>query len=115
MENKKLSILKDEMHIAAKKFAKETIADPSNRPEAVAEFEVNFIKGAEWLIVNIEFIKTKGLTDFVDSIDEAVEKHATLLFNECETSHFSEKENLYDSFKYPYEEGINWAYDNYEE
>ena len=117
MENKKLSILKDVMHIAAKKFAKETIADPSNHPEAVVEFEENFIKGAEWLIVNIEFLKSKGLTDFVDSIDEAVEKHATLLFNKCETSHFSEeeKDNLFDSFKYPYEEGINWAYDNYEE
>lgn len=93
--------------VAANKFAKETIEDPLNHPEAVAEFEVNFIKGAEWLIVNIEFIKTKGLTDFVDSIDEAVEKHARLLFNKCETSHFSEeeKENLFDSFKYPLRRG----------
>lgn len=103
--------------IAAKKFAKEAIIDSSNHSEAVAEFEDNFIKGAEWLIANIEFLKGKCLTDFVDSIDEAVEKHATLLFNECETSSLSEEEkkDLRDSLKYPYEEGINWAYDNYKE
>lgn len=109
--------IKEVIIVAANKFAKETIEDPSNHPEAVVEFEANFIKGAEWLIANIEFLKAKCLTDFVGSIDEAVEKHATLLFNECETSNFSEeeKDNLFDSFKYPYEEGINWAYDNYEE
>lgn len=109
--------IKEAIIVAANKFAKETIEDPLNHPEAVVEFEENFIKGAEWLIANIELLKSKGLTDFVDSIDEAVEKHATLIFNKCETSHFSEKEkdNLFDSFKYPYEEGINWAYDNYEE
>lgn len=107
----------EEIIIAAKKFAKDAIIDSLNHTEAVAEFEENFIKGAEWLIANIEFLKAKCLTGFVGSIDEAVEKHATLLFNECESSNFceEEKDNLFDSFKYPYEEGINWAYDNYEE
>ena len=66
---------------------------------------------------NYELLKTKGIIDFANCIDDAIDKHATTLYNECETSTFSEeeKENLYDSFKYPYEEGINWAYDNYEE
>lgn len=108
---------KEKILIAAKMFAKEAIINPSNHSEAVAEFEDNFIKGAEWLIGNIESVKGINQTDFSNCIDEAVERHATFLFNECETSTFSEeeKENLYDSFKYPYEEGINWAYDNYEE
>lgn len=111
------STIKEKMYIAAKKFAIETIIEPQNHPEAVEDFEENFIKGAEWLLKNIEQLKEKSITEFADTIDAAVEKHATLLFNECETSTFSEeeKENLYDSFKYPYEEGINWAYDNYEE
>ena len=34
--------------------------------------------------------------------------------SQCETNDFSEEEKLVllDSFKYPYKEGIDWAYDN---
>lgn len=70
--------------------------------DKIKEVNEKGIKGAEWLIANIDLLKDKGLTGFVDSIDEAVEKHATLLFNVYETSTFSEeeKENLYDSFSF---------------
>lgn len=53
----------------------------------------------------------------MDAIDAAVENYAMILLNQCEISDFKEEEklNLIDSFKFPYEEGIDWAYDNYEE
>lgn len=108
---------KEKIIIAAKEFAINTIIDPEKHMDAVADFEERFTQGAEWFLENYERLKTKGIIDFANCIDDAIDKHATTLYNECETSTFSEeeKENLYDSFKYPYEEGINWAYDNYEE
>lgn len=53
------STIKEKMYIAAKKFAIETIIEPQNHPEAVEDFEENFIKGAEWLLKNIEQLKEK--------------------------------------------------------
>ena len=111
------STIKEKMYIAAKKFAIETIIEPQNHPEAVEDFEENFIKGAEWLLKNIEQLKEKSITEFADTIDAAVENHANSLIIQCETSTFNEeeKDDLRDSFKYPFREGIDWAYDNNEE
>ena len=102
---------------AAKEFAINTIIDPEEHMDAVADFEERFTQGAEWFLENYKQLKEKNHIEFVDAIDAAIDNYAMILLNQCDIADFSEeeKENLYDSFKYPYEEGINWAYDNYEE
>lgn len=106
---------RSQLQIAAKEFAMNTIIDPEEHMEAVADFKERFTHGAEWFLENYEQLKEKNPTDFVDAIDAAVENYAMILLNQCEISDFKEEEklNLIDSFKFPYEEGIDWAYDNY--
>ena len=98
----------------AKKFAFEAIADPNNDMDAVEEFESGFIRGAEWLFENYNDISNKKLDEALELIDEAIENQANYLMSQCETNDFSEEEKLVllDFFKYPYKEGIDWAYDN---
>lgn len=108
---------KEKIVNAAKEFAINTIIDPEEHMDAVADFEDRFTQGAEWFLENYEQLKEKNLTDFADAIDAAVENYAMILLSQCEISDFNKEEklNLIDSFKYPYKEGIDWAYDNYEE
>lgn len=108
---------KEKIIIAAKEFAINTIIDPEKHMDAVADFEERFTQGAEWFLENYELLKTKGIIDFANCIDDAIDKHAMILLNQCDIADFNEEEklNLLDSFKFPYEEGIDWAYDNYEE
>ncbi|MCQ2217335.1 MAG: hypothetical protein MJZ33_02475 [Paludibacteraceae bacterium] len=99
---------------AAKNFAFEAIEDPNNHMDAVEEFKSGFIQGAEWLFENINKISDKKLEEALELIDEAIENQAKLLMSKCETNDFTEEEKLVllESFKYPYKEGIDWAYDN---
>lgn len=100
---------------AVKNFAFDAIEDPNNHMDAVEEFESGFIQGAEWLFENINKISDKKLEEALELIDEAIENQAKLLMSKCETNDFTEEEKLVllESFKYPYKEGIDWAYDNF--
>ena len=107
--------IKNKIHDAAKTFAFNAIVDSHNHQDAVLEFEEGFTQGAEWLIENLNLISNMNLVEAMGIEDEAIENHAQSLFCKCETNEFSEEEKLVllNSFKYPFEEGIDWAYDNF--
>lgn len=108
---------KEKIINAAKEFAITTIIDSEEHMDAVADFEERFTQGAEWFLENYKQLKEKSQIEFVDAINAAIDNYAMILLNQCDIADFNEEEklNLLDSFKFPYEEGIDWAYENYEE
>ena len=107
--------IETQIQIAAKEFAVKTIIAPEEHLDAVADFEERFTHGAEWLFNNIELLNSQDLDDALNVIDEVTDKYAMSLLKQCDISDFNEedKQNLLDSFKYPFREGLDWAYDNY--